>query len=48
LSKAVVLLLLLAGCAAEREEFEKSPIGFGGMIAVFAVALGGVITGGYQ
>jgi len=48
LYKTVLLLLLLAGCAAEREEFEKSPLGFGGMVAVFAVALGGVITSGYQ
>jgi len=47
LYKTVLLLLLLAGCAAEREEFRKEPVAFGGMIAVFAIALGGVATSGY-
>jgi hypothetical protein len=48
LYKTVLLLAILSGCAAEREEFKKDPVAFGGTIAVFAIALGGVVTGGYQ
>jgi hypothetical protein len=44
----MVLLLVLGGCAPERQEFQKHPIAFGGMVAVFAVAIGGALTHGYQ
>ena len=44
----MLLLTLLAGCAAERAEFKRSPGVVLGTAAVFALVIGGLATGGYQ